>query len=193
LGVSVVYNTRVVNATPNGKKTSLTLSKGDKLEVDLYIPAHGVLPNSEWIPKNLLNERGYVKTDPTLRVEGAGPRVYGLGDVASYSRNSMIDVNDSLPVLYTNLRRDLFAYNPAKPAEKAPGQDRVFKPNLKDMLGCPIGSTGGVAIAFGWRLPSFVIWLVKARDMMTGMVPPQLMGGDSQKKEIKWTKEEEVV
>lgn len=36
------------------------------------------------------------------------------------------------------------------------------------MLFVPVGSTQGVGLAFGWRVPSFVIRMAKAKDFMIG-------------------------
>ncbi|KAF2270087.1 FAD/NAD(P)-binding domain-containing protein [Lojkania enalia] len=194
LGVDVLYNTRVADttATKDGR-TVVTLGKGEKLEVDVYVAAHGVLPNSSFIPSPLLDANGYVKTNPqTLRVDEAGARVYAIGDVASYSRNTILDVYDSFPVAMVNLKRDLFSYNPANPNKKPSGKDRHFTPNKKEMMIVPVGSAGGVGALFGWRAPNWLVWLAKSRDFMVGIGPGPVISGDKVKKEVAWTKEEAV-
>ncbi|CAI6334486.1 unnamed protein product [Periconia digitata] len=193
LGVDVVYKTKVTNSSQgkNGR-TILTLGNGETLETDLYLPLHGVIPSSSYLPKPLLNESGYVDTNPaTLRVDAAGPRVYALGDISSVSRNKIADLNDMLPVVLTNLKRDLYAFNPANPSAKAPGKDREFKRMEKEMLGVTLGSGGGVAVVAGWRVPSFFVWLLKSRDMLTGMFVPAIKSG-KYVKEAPW-KGEEIV
>lgn len=194
LGVKVVYNTRVINTHKgnSGKKTVLVLENGDEMETDLYLPLHGVYPNSSFLPKTILNESGYVRSNPkTLRVDGAGPRVYALGDISSVSRNKIADLNDMMPVVYTNLKRDLYAFNPADPSAPAPGQDREFKLQEKETLGVTVGSSGGVGEVAGWRVPSFLIWWLKSRDMMTGMAIPRIIDGRSVK-EFPWEGQEIV-
>jgi NADH dehydrogenase FAD-containing subunit len=185
-----VYNTRVADVSEgrNGRKT-VTLAGGKKMDVDLYIPAHGVDPNSSFISATLLTDHGYVKTNPqTLRVDAAGPRVYAVGDVASYSRNCYLDIYGSLPTLFVNLKRDLLSY----PNEKAKGTDRLFTPNMKEMQCVPIGSKGGVGALMGWRMPNWMVWLLKARDYMTGMGQDAQARGDKVK-EVNWTKEEAAI
>lgn len=191
LGVKVVLNSRVTGAEPaQDGRTVLTLKNGDKLDADLYVPAYGVRPNSSWIPKELLDENGYVATNnSTLRVDSAGPRVYALGDVGSYSRNNFFDILDGLPVLGVNLKRDLVSYNSMLPDEKPKGKDREFKPNMKESMAVPVGSGGGVGALFGWRLPSFFVRLIKGRDYMIGMSGLSTVNG-SRVSEAKWTKEE---
>ena len=196
LGVDVLYNTRVVDAAKGSDdRFTVTLSKSEKLEVDLYIPAQGVVPNSSFLPKNLLNSSGYVTTNAeTLRVDEAGPRVYAIGDIADYSRNTILDIYDSLPVLVVNLKRDLLSYNPSTPDSKPKGKDRIYKVNFKITQAVPIGSAGGVGALAGWSLPSLLIWWVKARDMLTWMATSYFIKGEhaSVKNEAKLTKEEEV-
>jgi hypothetical protein len=62
LVVDVVYNSRVVDVLEgkNGR-TAVTSTGVKKMDVDLYIPAHGVSPNSSSVPATLLTEHGYVK------------------------------------------------------------------------------------------------------------------------------------
>ncbi|KAF1997136.1 FAD/NAD(P)-binding domain-containing protein [Amniculicola lignicola CBS 123094] len=190
LGVDVVYNTRVIDTETAGAKTIVTLAKGEKLEADLYIPAQGVTPNSSFLPPSLLTDTGYLKTLDTLRVDSslAGPRVYGYGDVASYSRNTVVDVYDAFPTLIVNLQRDLLAF----PNEKPKGKDRVYVKEMREMMVVPIGSGGGVGAVFGYKLPSWAVWLIKGRDFFAGMAGGTVEGAKV-KKVIKLSAEESVV
>ncbi|KAH7067793.1 hypothetical protein FB567DRAFT_541712 [Paraphoma chrysanthemicola] len=170
LGVDVLYSSRVTDAKEDGQgRTIVTLAKGEKLEADLYVPAYGVLPNSSWIPDSLLDERNYIKTSDTLRVDVAGPRVYAFGDIGSYSRNNVWDILQAFPVLAVNMKRDLLAYNPALPDEKPKGKDRVYTIDPREGMIVPFGTSGGVGAVMGWRFPSWVVWLLKGRDYMLGM------------------------
>jgi NADH dehydrogenase FAD-containing subunit len=195
LGVDVVYNTRVTKAeeSKNGR-TVITLAKGDTLEADLYVPAYGVEPNSSWLPAKLLNDKKYIKTNrDTLRVDDAGSRVYAFGDVASYSRNNVWDVIFALPTLAVNMKRDLLSYNSMLPDEKPKGKDRVYKVDTREGMAVPLGTQGGVGAIMGWRLPSFVVWLLTGRDYLVGMSGPPTVNGDTVKKEVAWTKEEAAI
>lgn len=40
----------------------------------------------------------------------------------------------------------------------------------------PIGSQGGVGIAFGYKLPSFMVKMAKAKDFMIGRAAQTLEG-----------------
>jgi NADH dehydrogenase FAD-containing subunit len=193
LGIDIVYNTRVVDAKENRSgRTTVTLAKGDTLEADLYVPAYGVEPNSSWLPDSLLDERKYLKISDTMRVDLAGARVYAVGDVTSSSRNNIWDIMCSLPVLAVNMKRDLLSYNPMLPEQKPKGKDRVFKTDTREFMAVPMGTTGGVGAIMGWRLPSWIIGLLKGKDYMLGMSGMPTVTGKSVKETV-WTKEEAVM
>jgi NADH dehydrogenase FAD-containing subunit len=192
LGVDILYNTKVVDAKESNGRTTVTLANGEILEADLYVPAYGVEPNSSWLPADLLDDKKYLKTSDTLRVDAAGSRVYAIGDIGSYSRNNAIDIINSLPVLAINLKRDLLSYNPLLPDEKPKGKDRVFKVDEREMMVVPLGSGGGVGAIMGWKLPSWAAWLIKGRDFLVGMSGLPTVNGDTAK-ETAWTKEEVVI
>ncbi|KAL1636399.1 hypothetical protein SLS58_009818 [Diplodia intermedia] len=194
VGVVVKKNARVEGTEANKDgTTTVTLSTGEVLTVDLYIPATGVAPNTEFVPKHLLNDRGYLQTNAaTLRVDEAGPRVFALGDVGTYSRGGIMDLDASTPVVMTNLSRDLHAFAESggeKLDAKAKGADREYKPNLKETQLVPIGQSKGVGSIFGWKLPSFMVWLIKGREYFTNTGPP-LVDGTKWKKESSWKNKE---
>jgi NADH dehydrogenase FAD-containing subunit len=194
LGVDVLYKQRVVDTQVQGDRTVITLAKGGSIEADLYVPAYGVEPNSSFLPSHLLDDKNYLRVnEQTLRVDAAGPRVYAIGDVASYSRNSIPDIMSSFPVLFVNLKRDLLSYNAMLPDQKPQGKDRLYVRDDREMQIVPIGSGGGVGAIMGWRVPSWFVWMLKGRDFMVGMSGAPSANGDRMKKEIPWTKEEAVV
>jgi len=197
MGVDVIYNTRVQSVVPVNAgsedpetldlstvttKTTVTLANGETLSADLYIPATGVKPNTSFVPKTLLNERGYVSNNPaTLRVDAAGPLVYAIGDCGSYTRGGVMDIYDAVPVLLTNVKRDLLA-----PEGEAPkGSDRPYKANMKETQIVPVGRSKGVGAIFGWKVPSIFVWLIKGRDYFASMTPP-IVDGSKWNKESKW-------
>lgn len=101
LGVVVKPNVRVEKAEQNKDgTTTVTLSNGESVTTDVYIPATGVTPNTDFVPRNLVDERGYVKANgKTLRVDEAGPRVYVLGDVGNYSRGGVMDLDTAVSIV----------------------------------------------------------------------------------------------
>ncbi|KAL4801843.1 hypothetical protein BDV18DRAFT_148256 [Aspergillus unguis] len=171
VGVEVVKGVRVAGVTPEnaGKdnisaKTNVTLSNGEVLQADLYIPAYGTIPNTAFVNESLKASDGRLRTNKqTLRVEGAGPRVYTAGDASDYARSSIPIITSAIPVLCANLKRDLLVE-----AGEATGQDRLFTVDESEFQLVPIGQSNGVGAVKGFKLPSWSVWLIKGRDYFVG-------------------------
>ena len=170
VGVTILKNARITSAEPGNvgidkltAKATVTLEDGKTLEADLYIPATGTRPNTDFISDELLTPNGRVDTNPsTLRVDKAGPRVYAVGDVASYARPAVHLILNAIPVLGANVKRD-FLLDSGKDKSSV-GEDRVFKEDTRETQLVPIGKSKGVGAAMGFALPSFMVWLIKGRD-----------------------------
>ena len=170
VGVTVVKNTRVQSVIPENAGTSegltarstLKFDSATTLEADLYIPATGTKPNIAFLDPALLTEDGRVDTNfSTLRVDKAGPRIYAIGDAASYARPAVHLILDAVPVLCANIKRDLLI---AADNKSAAVTDRIFKEGTRETQMVPIGQSKGVGAAMGYQMPSFLVWLIKGRD-----------------------------
>ena len=163
---------KVTSATVEAGKTILALSSGTTMSVDVYIDATGDRPNNKFIPKEWLNDKGYLKTDPqTLRLEVPDVvNVYGYGTIASYSDGSVLDTKYALKPLLETIRLDLLGQEPGKRTKN------VYKKIQSDMQFVPVGSTGGVGVVFGWKIPSFLVKMAKSKDFMIGNVPKLIEG-----------------
>lgn len=175
LGVSVIKNVKVAGVSPGGSgvtelgaKTEVALSDGRTLSADIYIPAVGLTPNSSFVPAELLAKDGRVKVDAsTLRVEGAGPRVYAFGDVSNLTRPSIYSIKVGVPILCHNIKRDLLIA--AGKDESSLGEDRQWKEDKREMQAVTVGRSKGVGAVLGTRLPSWVVWWAKGRDTGVSM------------------------
>ncbi|KAF2403072.1 FAD/NAD(P)-binding domain-containing protein [Trichodelitschia bisporula] len=176
LGVHVMHHVRLLSAQelPSGV-TRCVFSDDLSITCDLFIAATGVWPNTSFLPPRVLDASGYVQADPEyLRVSGAGDRVYAVGDCAAYSKNTILDVYESIPTLLHNLRNDLWEYelkvqNPYGGAEAKLEalQDVAYSRNEAITQLVPITRFGGVGMLFGIQLPSFLVWLMKGRNYRT--------------------------
>ena len=170
VGVTVIKNARVVAVTPSGagrddvtSKATITLENGKTLDADLYIPTTGITPNTSCLHESLLAPDGRVETnESTLRVKKAGPRVYAVGDAASYARPAVHLILSAIPVLCANIKRDLLLA--AGQSEAVVGEDRLYKEDTRETQMVPIGRGKGVGAAMGYQMPSFRVWLIKGRD-----------------------------
>lgn len=169
VGMTVIKNARVKTGAPHGAgtedvttKATLILEDGNTLAADLYIPATGSKPNTSFIQDALLTVDGRIDTNNfTLLVETAGPRVYAVGDVASYSEPAIHLILNAIPVLCTNCKRDLLL---AAEGKSPVSEDQLFKEDTRETQMVPIGKSKGVGAATGYQLPSFMVWLIKGRD-----------------------------
>ncbi len=182
LGVKVINdNLRVTEHTTANGKDVLKLSNGETRTVDIYIEATGDKPNSKFVPQEWLDNNQRVKTDAsTLRLDVAGVAgVYVFGTVGSYSDGSILDVKFASPAILESIRLDLQGKGMMQPRLKfpqisanknsgGPRTAKIYKKVQSDMQFVPVGSQGGVGIAFGWRLPSFLVKMAKAKDFMIG-------------------------
>ncbi|MBE7182634.1 MAG: hypothetical protein INR71_15750 [Terriglobus roseus] len=98
-----------------------------------------------------------------------------------------MDIYNAVPILLTNVKRDLVAEATQTGDEKGKplGSDRPYQPNLKETQLVPVGRSKGVGAVFGWRLPSIMVWAIKGRDYFVSMSPP-IVDGSKWNKESKW-------
>lgn len=110
MAVEVLHNVRVESTSTNQSgRTVLKLSDGNEKVVDVYINATGDKPNNQFIPRDWLTEKGYVKTDtPTLRADIPGIKnVYVLGSIGSYSQGGIPEILFAYKVVCESIRVDL--------------------------------------------------------------------------------------
>ncbi|EME87534.1 uncharacterized protein MYCFIDRAFT_118732, partial [Pseudocercospora fijiensis CIRAD86] len=165
IGVKVVYGVKATgkNDTADGK-TEVLLDNGKSMTADVYIPAYGVTPNTDWLPEELRGPKGYVATNAaTLRVDKAGARVYAAGDVAGVDKGGVMAMNATIPILGSNMAHDLL--EDAK-AGTSPEKKYAFKEAETQVV--PVGPKTGVAAFNGWGMPAFAVRLIKGKDYMLG-------------------------
>jgi NADH dehydrogenase FAD-containing subunit len=84
LHVEIKLNTKIDSSVQAGDgRQTLSLSGGNTLTTDLYIPTFGVIPNSSYIPEKYLNANGFVVVDDYLKVKGL-ENVWAIGDISSH-------------------------------------------------------------------------------------------------------------
>ena len=189
MGVTVTHKVQVKSTVKEGDKTVVTLSNGETKTVDVYIGAVGDKPNNSFVPKDWLTERGQIKTDPnTLRVNVPGVTgVYCVGSVGSYSDGSILDTKLAFKAAVESVKLDLNGTGKSRfsldggamvneIADAGPRTKNIYKKITAEMLFVPVGSQQGVGLAFGWKLPSMVIKMAKAKDYMIGNAPKLIEG-----------------
>jgi len=178
VGVTVKYGLRIESShVQSDGRTEVKLTNGETLLADVYIPAVGVTPNTEFLPSKLKQSDGYVKTNAqTLRVDDAGPRVYAVGDVAGVDKGGVLNLYSSLPVAGANMRHDLFAA-----ANVGSGTEKTYQYKDSETQVVPVGAKTGVGAFNGWQLPGFAVSMIKGKDYMVKNMPEITQG-------TKWAK-----
>jgi apoptosis-inducing factor 2 len=167
LQVQVVHNTRVTDATPKGSQTELTLSSGDKLLVDLYIPTVGVAPNTSFLPRDLLDERSNLRVDKYLKVESA-PDMWACGDVTNSQVKQFVYADKQIQQLAKNLEAVLIGNT---------GAVSEYKKDDKTMQAVPIGRSRGTGQMGSYKLPSLMVWAAKGRNFLTPKLKTYVAAG----------------
>ncbi|KAF2484406.1 hypothetical protein BDY17DRAFT_323259 [Neohortaea acidophila] len=168
-GVEVKYGVRVKETQETSdKRVEVKLDNGESLLADVYIPAVGVTPNTEFLPKFLKQENGYVKVNPaTLRVDEAGDKfIYAVGDVAGVDQGGVLNFFKSFPVAAANMSHDL-----CSEAKAGMVPEKRFSRKDSETQLVPIGAKAGLGAFNGHSVPSMIVKKFKGKDYMLSQVP----------------------
>jgi apoptosis-inducing factor 2 len=150
---------------PSGQ-TELTLSTGEKMLCDLYLPCVGVTPNTSFIPKKLLNAHGEIMVDEYMAVKGVSD-IWSCGDAADIQAKKVMYVGEQAAYLAATLHSILTT-------GKKTGAP--YKLNPKPMGAVTVGRAKGFGQMGSWSIPSFVVMFVKGKTMMVEKLPAAVNG-----------------
>jgi NADH dehydrogenase FAD-containing subunit len=156
LGVKIVKNTKITssNPLPTGQ-TELTLSSGERMAVDLYLPTVGIIPNSDFIPKELLNDKGEVIVDEYLRVKNATD-IWAAGDITDLEPSQIVYADKQAVAMVKNLDLALKGKEPV-----------AYKHGGGRIMGLTLGRSKATGRSGNMKIPSIMIWWFKGRTMGT--------------------------
>ncbi|KAF5868648.1 putative amid-like mitochondrial oxidoreductase protein [Botrytis fragariae] len=165
LQVKIKVSTKVSGTakTPDGK-TEITLSNGEKIITDLYIPTMGLIPNSSFIPEKYLNPAGFAMVDQFLRLKDA-ENVWVVGDVSAVERPQYVNTDKQSTHVAKNIVLILKNSEPLS-----------YKVADKNMLAVPVGKKVGTGHMGGMKFPSFVVNMVKGKTLFTEKLAPMVNG-----------------
>ncbi|KAG6010748.1 hypothetical protein E4U21_004136 [Claviceps maximensis] len=162
LGVEVRVNCKVeaTNELPDGK-TEIVFASGEKLKTDVYIPTYGVVPNSSYLSKDLVNERGFIKVNEVLGVQGAKD-VYAVGEVSDCEPMNFLSLEAQSKHMANNAVLIALGKQPVP-----------YKKNSVKMIGVCVSKNYATGHFNSIPLPSFV--LIRLRkvyfmDMLPGRI-----------------------
>ncbi|KAH8591250.1 hypothetical protein B0O99DRAFT_744665 [Bisporella sp. PMI_857] len=152
LSVKIVHNTRVLDSRlVANNRTAITLSNGQTIVVDLYLPTVGLSNNTSFMPAAYLDSKGHVNVDEFLRVKTATD-IWAAGDVTPLERSGVLIAKAQGAHLAKNIDLVLKGQKPVP-----------YKVPAKDTMMVTLGKRKGVANAMGFKLPSSLVWLAKCR------------------------------
>lgn len=161
LKVEIIANTKVTKVTTTGADTVLELTAADgtksTLTTQAYIPAMGVVPNTNFAPANMRDNRGYIKQTTTLEAEGH-KGIFVIGDAGSLEGDKAAAAAAQAEHLITSLPLYLEGKTTTLPE---------YKPASKDMFGVTIGRSRGTGQMGSFKIFSFLIWYLKGRFLGT--------------------------
>ncbi|KAI5950471.1 hypothetical protein KGF57_004286 [Candida theae] len=159
LNIEIVNNQLVKK---QGKST-IALEDGTTRDFDVILEAYKLLPNTEYLPQEVLDKRSYVITDEFFRLRDHH-EVICLGDILALGQQSLVDLTyNQKPVFTKTVSCEVFGDSSVKLAP-------YVKPTKATVL-VPIGRDGGVGAVFGFSIPSFVVWLAKSRNFVIPKAP----------------------
>ncbi|KAF4981994.1 hypothetical protein FZEAL_2304 [Fusarium zealandicum] len=154
LGVEIRAGVRAEDTTdlPDGK-TRVALSDGGEIVTDLYLPTMGLRPNTDYLPKEWLNEHDYVDADDKMRVKAADG-VWAVGDIVSKPRAAFMITEAQAAGVAKNIGLEL----KGKPAQSVSGP-------LVDAFLCSTGRSRGAGRLGYVPVPSLAVWAIKGRTL----------------------------
>lgn len=165
--VNVLKGVKITGSAPTADgKTELSLSDGTTKTVDLYLPTIGVIPNTEYIPKNLLDSKCQVIVDEYLRVKGVED-VWAAGDLTNLDFAQIIYAEKQASAAAKNL--DLVLKGKEPVGYKSGGEGGR-------MMGLALGRSKATGRSGNMKIPSLVIWWFKGRTLGTEKMPSVVNG-----------------
>lgn len=156
VGVEIVPQSKAESIVPVENGFKVTFDNGKDMSFDHVIDTTYNVPCSEFLPDLVKNERGYVITDEYLVMKGT-TNVIVVGDLVETSPQSIIDMRlAQMPVLGATAKR-IILKNSSKMKKYKPADHSIF---------VPVSRKGGVGKLFGWKVPNFVVWYLKARTFL---------------------------
>ncbi|KAL7266653.1 hypothetical protein RUND412_010796 [Rhizina undulata] len=157
LGVEVRLNAKVVKESKAESGTEVVLETGESILADVYIPTHGLVPNTGFLHKEWLNEKGWVVTDEYMRVAKM-ENVWAVGDVTPALKKCQT-IDEQLFPLAKNMKATI----------EGKGIEAFIKCQHGDLiLAVTVGPKFGMGVGIwgGWWIWGWVVWWFKGRDFM---------------------------
>lgn len=164
--------TEVADAGTDGQKTVTVTHNGtgrtETIRADVYLPTAGIVPNTQFMPKRLLDRDGFINQTPQLRARGYDD-VFVVGDAGNLESPTGLHADNQAIHVVKLLKARLTADANGR-TNGAAGKDvedtADYKANPKVVSAIVLGDRGTGQLG-SWRLWSFLVWLLKGRHLGT--------------------------
>ncbi|KAI1815450.1 hypothetical protein GGS20DRAFT_596895 [Poronia punctata] len=136
-------------------KTEVVLENGEKITTDLCLPTMGMIPNTEFLPGNLLTDQKFVDIDEFYRVKGAD-NVWAAGDVVWKPRGSFVLTDKQAAGVAKNLEAVLTGKAPS-PVKTLPFDPMVVS----------VGRSRGAGRIGSVKVFSYMVYMLKGKTLGT--------------------------
>ncbi|EXJ89133.1 hypothetical protein A1O3_02197 [Capronia epimyces CBS 606.96] len=164
LNVKLQLQTKVTSSSgptaqsPTGRQ-ELTLSRGQKIVADMYVPTFGLVPNSSYIPAQFLDAKGFVLVDEMLRVKGTED-VWAVGDVSAIEPAQFITCDKQSAHLAKNMTLILSNKTPLP-----------YKVATSRFMGLQIGKKAATGHFGTYKVPGFIIAWARKTLFVENLAP----------------------
>ncbi|EEU35710.1 uncharacterized protein NECHADRAFT_97901 [Fusarium vanettenii 77-13-4] len=166
LNVKIRRQIRVTNVEQTGSQLTISLSDGSVLQADVYLPLFGMKTNSGFLPTTLLDDKGNLKLDSSLRVTGF-ENIWAAGDIGNLEPKQLIYAERQALHLAMNLDAVLTG-------TKKGVSD--LKPTVMPQLFVTLGQKKGTGQYNRFRVPGFIVSTVKGKTLFTEKAPGLVSG-----------------
>lgn len=170
LGVIVKLNTRVTEVKEGGPDGAyeLVLSGGETIAADLHIPTYGLVPNTGFLPAELLDDTKSVRVNAYMQ-SSAQPNIWATGDAAGV----VVKMNLTTKPMLVVVEHNILAVAGGKGVEAFTDYKEPSTPFI-----VPIGGAfaSGTGLLGGFKVWGVLVWLIKGRNFFVSKAPAVASG-----------------
>ncbi|PSR90806.1 putative FAD binding protein [Coniella lustricola] len=172
LGVQFIGNAKIARVEPDvetgEKRAVLSFTNGKRetetLGADVVLPTYGLVPNTSFLPLEMLDQKGFIKQTKYLRVEGQDD-IFAIGDVGNLQPPQNLHTDNQVVHVVKNIVAQL-------KGEK--GTEYTYSNEV--LFGASMGPDGGVGQVKGWKMPSFIVKVLRGKTLGTHFAADMVLG-----------------
>lgn len=156
VGVEIINRKIVKSVLFTAQRDQIVLDNGDTKDYDVVIQATRQAPFSGFLPASIKDSQGYVKTNSQLVVEGHS-NIIALGDIVAGSERTYVDLKYRQYAVFTATMKRLLHVDASATKKYSHGRRVIMVPMSADY---------GEGLMFGYRVPNWMVKLIKLKSFM---------------------------